>query len=117
MAIDPYPSDLVNPFGLASDDGYTWLKGNLHCHTSNSDGRLPPQERVDAYAAHGYDYLCLSDHRAITRVDSVTCPSGLTLIQGVELHPENPEYEPIVPPPDELNLLGRVIEVRRILGK
>jgi repressor LexA len=32
-----------------------------------------------------------------------------------ELHPENPEFEPIVPDPAELRLLGKVIEVRRYL--
>ncbi len=90
MAVDPYPVDPINPFDLKSENGYTWLKGNLHTHTSNSDGRISPQERVDGYAGQGYDFLCLSDHRIITPVDSVTSPSGLTLIQGVELHPENP---------------------------
>jgi repressor LexA len=31
----------------------------------------------------------------------------------VELHPENPDFEPLVPGPDEMTLLGKVIEVRR----
>lgn len=33
----------------------------------------------------------------------------------IELRPENPDYEPIVPDPDEVQLLGKVIEVRRFL--
>jgi repressor LexA len=33
----------------------------------------------------------------------------------VELHPENPDFEPIIPDPKELTLLGKVIEVRRYL--
>jgi repressor LexA len=33
----------------------------------------------------------------------------------VELHPENPDFEPIIPDPRELTLLGKVIEVRRYL--
>ena len=33
----------------------------------------------------------------------------------VELHPENPDFEPIIPDPGELTLLGKVIEVRRYL--
>ena len=33
----------------------------------------------------------------------------------VELHPENPSFEPVVPDPKELRLLGKVIEVRRYL--
>ena len=32
-----------------------------------------------------------------------------------ELHPANPEFAPIVPPPGELAILGVVIEVRRYL--
>ena len=35
----------------------------------------------------------------------------------IELRPENPDYEPIVPNPDELQILGKVIEVRRYLER
>ena len=35
----------------------------------------------------------------------------------VALHPENPDFEPIVPDPGELTLLGKVIEVRRRLDR
>ncbi len=35
----------------------------------------------------------------------------------VELHPANPAFEPIVPATGDLSLLGKVIEVRRYLGK
>lgn len=33
----------------------------------------------------------------------------------IELHPENPRYAPIVPDPDEVRLLGKVVEIRRYL--
>jgi len=90
MPKTPPASPRTSPFDLKSEDGYFWLKGNLHSHTTNSDGRCSPQERVDDYAGRGYGFLCLSDHYRITRVDSVRAPKGLTLIQGAELHPENP---------------------------
>ncbi|UCF93442.1 MAG: repressor LexA [Desulfobacterales bacterium] len=35
----------------------------------------------------------------------------------VELHPENPDFEPIIPNTTELTLLGKVIEVRRYLER
>ena len=82
--------ELQDPCVLAEADGYVWLKGNVHTHTTNSDGRASPQERVDQYAARGYDFLCLSDHGRITPTAAVCAPPGLTLIQGVELHPQNP---------------------------
>jgi SOS-response transcriptional repressor LexA len=31
------------------------------------------------------------------------------------LHPENASFEPIIPNPDEFQLLGKVVEVRRYL--
>jgi repressor LexA len=40
----------------------------------------------------------------------------LRLVRGrAELHPAHPSFEPIVPEPGELSLLGKVIEVRRQL--
>lgn len=33
----------------------------------------------------------------------------------IELHPENPDFEPIIPRPGECTVLGKVIEVRRYL--
>ncbi|UCB52629.1 MAG: repressor LexA [Candidatus Zixiibacteriota bacterium] len=35
----------------------------------------------------------------------------------VELHPENPDFEPIIPDSTDLKLLGKVIEVRRYLER
>ena len=80
---------LIDPFSL-KEDGYFWLKGNLHCHTTNSDGKVSPQKRLDGYVNQGYDFLCLSDHDKITRTDTVAVPEDFVLIQGAELHPPNP---------------------------
>jgi repressor LexA len=33
----------------------------------------------------------------------------------VELHPENPEFKPIIPDPKAVRILGKVVEVRRWL--
>ncbi len=35
----------------------------------------------------------------------------------VQLCPENPAFDPIFPPPDRLTILGKVIEIRRYLGR
>lgn len=43
-----------------------WYKGNLHCHTIVSDGRLSPKEAVDYYKSHGYSFLAISDHNIFT---------------------------------------------------
>ena len=49
----PVSSGLADPFSLADEDGYFWLKGNLHCHTTFSDGRVPPQERGERLRCPG----------------------------------------------------------------
>ena len=39
-----------------------WYKGNIHCHTTNSDGCLTPEEVVKIYKDQGYSFLAISDH-------------------------------------------------------
>lgn len=42
--------------------GRKWYKGNLHTHTTNSDGRLAPEVVINLYKEAGYDFLALTDH-------------------------------------------------------
>lgn len=66
---------------------HVWLKGNLHTHTTNSDGDSPPNVVVRWYAEHGYDFLALTDHNIFT--DPRTVDPGalgdLFLIGGEEV--------------------------------
>jgi hypothetical protein len=59
-----------------------WLKGNTHTHTAMSDGDSDPADVVKWYAAHGYDFLVISDHDKITKVES---SEGMVLIDGEEV--------------------------------
>ena len=38
------------------------LRGNLHAHTTFSDGVLPPHRLIAEYEARGYDFLAITDH-------------------------------------------------------
>lgn len=58
-----------------------WFRGNLHTHTSESDGDSTPAEVVQWYAAHGYDFLVITDHDEITKVES----DALVVIAGEEV--------------------------------
>lgn len=42
--------------------GNRWYKGNLHTHTTCSDGRKTPEEVIQLYQNAGYDFLALTDH-------------------------------------------------------
>jgi hypothetical protein len=58
-----------------------WLKGNLHTHTSESDGDSPPAEVAAWYRDHGYGFLVITDHDKLTKVDV----PGIVLVQGEEV--------------------------------
>lgn len=59
-----------------------WLKGNLHTHTAQSDGDSTPAEVAAWYRDRGYDFLVITDHDKITKLDA---PPGLVLIAGEEV--------------------------------
>ncbi len=75
-----------NPY---SNESVPWLKGNLHAHTSNSDGTRTPQTVVDEYAARGYDFLMISDHDTITGLAPLD-RHGMILIPGSEVTADGP---------------------------
>ena len=47
-----------------------WYKGNLHTHTTCSDGDSDPEVVARWYGRHGYDFLVLSDHNHLTILDT-----------------------------------------------
>lgn len=40
----------------------TFWRGNVHGHSTRSDGRKSPEEACAEYRDAGYDFVCLSDH-------------------------------------------------------
>jgi len=57
-----------NPFHAEG----SWLKGNLHTHTTNSDGLLTPFQTAFLYQANGYDFLSITDHGKLTDISELT---------------------------------------------
>ena len=47
-------------------EGKPFFRGNLHCHTTMSDGAKTPDEVIATYQAMGYDFLAITDHRQVT---------------------------------------------------
>ena len=43
----------------------TWLKGNVHSHTTRTDGLCPPEKQIADYRAQGYDFLSITDHNVV----------------------------------------------------
>ena len=84
------------PFGL----GHFLYRGNLHGHSTHSDGAWSAQAVVEEYANLGYDFTCLSDHLWIDNKFSATSVyDGRALIaklhplQSAELHCYGKTYD------------------------
>lgn len=43
-----------------------WYKGQLHCHSTKSDGNQGPKGVEETYRDFGYDFVCLTDHNTVT---------------------------------------------------
>ncbi len=85
------------------------MKGNLHTHTSHSDGALFPDEIVRVYADLGYDFVAITDHDYLIRPhywESIPGASGRLLVfKGLEL-----EYAPLA-----YQHIGKVIGEEEVL--
>ncbi|MEO8305467.1 MAG: 3',5'-nucleoside bisphosphate phosphatase [Betaproteobacteria bacterium] len=61
---------------------------DLHCHSTYSDGLLPPAAVVARAASRGVDILALTDHdevRGLAEAQVAASEAGITLICGSEL--------------------------------
>ena len=63
-------------------NGKKWFKGNIHTHTTVSDGRLSPEESIALYRKNGYDFLAITDHWRVS--ETKYTDDGMLLIAGCE---------------------------------
>ena len=47
---------------IIGKDQSKWYKGNLHTHTTLSDGHMEPEQAAELYRERGYDFLAFTDH-------------------------------------------------------
>ncbi|MCS7060242.1 MAG: CehA/McbA family metallohydrolase [Anaerolineae bacterium] len=73
-----------------SNHSALWLRGNLHAHTTISDGDRPPEQVIAAYEQLGYHFLALTDHDALAPIRDYQPRTHLTLIPGVEVSARGP---------------------------
>ena len=79
------PSDGGNPFSIDGE----WYRGNLHMHSTNSDGARSPEDAMAWYCDAGYDFAVLSDHRLVSDTTALATPDFIT-IPGIEMHGPDP---------------------------
>lgn len=105
-----------------SAPGRFW-RGNLHTHTTMSDGALSPSDTVEFYRAAGYDFAVITDHfRAqygfpLTDTRACRTPDFTTLL-GAELHPRRSSLHilavglPLTFPPSDRGETGPLLARR-----
>jgi hypothetical protein len=96
-----------------SDRKFEWLKGNLHTHTTRSDGLPTAAAMTRHYAGLGYDFLGLSDHDVLSDYRNVD-PAGLLLIPGNEISVNGSHVLDVgarmlvAPDPDRQNVVDQI---------
>ncbi len=78
---------VISPFSLPGQ----FYRGNIHTHSTLSDGALEPEDVINAYKVAGYDFLMLSEH-FVEQFDFPVADTrqfrgdNFTTLIGVELH-------------------------------
>jgi len=106
---------LLNPY-LSRD--FVWLRGNLHTHTTVSDGVSSPEQVIAAYEQKGYDFLAISDHDLLVPPGDYQSLTKMTLIPADEVSRHGPhilavQIREVVPPDADRQ---QVIDATRAQG-
>ncbi|MGK7377951.1 DNA polymerase/3'-5' exonuclease PolX [Planococcus sp. 1R117A] len=70
------------------------IKGDLHMHTTWSDGAHSLAEMIDACRSHNYSYMVITDHSEYLKVANGLTPERL-LKQNAEIRELNQKYDDI----------------------
>lgn len=88
----PPPSGSEGPTRLGRDlpapDGLTWFAGDLHAHTTHSDGTLSIAQLTAAAAGRGLDFLAVTDHNTVSHhahLPGVGAAYDVCLLPGQEV--------------------------------
>jgi hypothetical protein len=104
-------------FTLASPylrDGFRWMRGNLHAHTTASDGRLTLPEIAAEYARRGYDFLGIADHDVVLDPAAAAIIAAPVLVPCVEVTAKGPHMlaigvtKPIPPCTDRQQVIDEI---------
>ncbi len=69
---------------LFNDTGI-WIRGNLHCHTTESDGEKSIMDVIQWYRDREYGFLSITDHNVLTLPDYPN-DSTFSILPGIELN-------------------------------
>lgn len=78
----PGPAHFVETLDVS-----VFQRGNLHTHTSRSDGDRPPEDSYTWYRDHGYAFVAITDHNQLTPPEEYQSlgRKGFAMIPGEEI--------------------------------
>ncbi|MEW5817320.1 MAG: CehA/McbA family metallohydrolase [Spirochaetota bacterium] len=62
-----------------------WYAGQLHVHSTNSDGKNTVPELVEKFKEAGLDFFALTDHNTISGWKDIPRNDGLLVLKGIEI--------------------------------
>ena len=96
--------------------GGNWYKGNVHCHSTGSDGEMTPAEIAEYYRAAGYDFLAVTDHGVQTETSHLST-ADFVCIPGQELsRPHMVGLGTMATIPDRLDFAGQIVAINEAGG-
>lgn len=99
-----------NPY----NSGSNWLRGNVHTHTTASDGTRSVEKVITDYQTRGYDFLAISDHDVLVDPDEYRDRTEITLLPAVEVSANGPHLhhlgalEAIAPGEDRQTVIDEI---------
>jgi hypothetical protein len=90
-SIEDIPGGIVSVRNFPFDQPGRYYRGNIHSHSTNSDGLLSPADVVRAYRERDYDFVSITDHfldrYSFPNTDtSIFRTSCFTTLPGAEMH-------------------------------
>jgi hypothetical protein len=81
------PGASQHPYFVRTFEVTHFQKGNVHTHTTLSDGGSSPEQTITWYRSHGYQFLSLTDHNKLSHPASYASlqEPGFVLISGEEI--------------------------------
>ena len=69
---------------------YSWFKGNLHSHSTRSDGKLDPPQVVELYRSNGWDFIAFTEHEFYSYWQELN--DDFLVLPGIEMGLDVPKF-------------------------
>ncbi len=78
------------------DNNVPYFKGNMHCHSTLSDGKMTTTELKDWFKGHGYHFLAITDHERAYKHPELDDEDFITLTSSEIAIKQFPEQSTLV---------------------